>query len=616
MVIIKKTYYQTRVLRLSFLFCLALLYVQAYSQTPDDKVIINHCDETYTFVMKDGKPYVSNTIEREYISLSKLSQTIQPSVFYGNDITVDHASCSGSYKANYKSITPENVFFDDTKICFFHINLDKEGKKVRTTFQRTFKDVKYLARVFFTDDYFIRTKTLTFKIPSSLSDFELVEYNMPTDGSVKVSHIVNDNGRQITYTITNMPAQKQEKMAPSPSKYLPHVIIKGAFKDHHDLYRWAKMMSDVNCDIPGVDSLIASITHGCTSAMDKVCATYRWIQENIHYVAFEAGVSAHQPDRPSEVIRKRYGDCKGMSLLLKTLLCRQGFDARLTDIGTTDIPYRMTELPTLASANHVICTLFANGQSYYLDPTCRFIPASHIPGHIQGCEAMIENGDDCIIQILPHPGHTISKDSLCYHYQLADDHLEGNVVYTCTGDMKDLFMSQLEQIRQGDKQTFLENNLNSDNHTHQVSDVHWEDHHPSSPAAVLKGNVVNRHSIQILDNELYLELNPHNNYFIQKIDTTKRVSDFELPVACTIVRVVEFTLPDDYQVVHIPQGFSLPTRQGLLSCSFIQDGHVIRYEERMQIENPLICLADILSWNEAVSQWTDACNEQVILRKK
>ena len=109
MVIIKNTYYQTRSLRLLFLFCLAWLYVQAYSQTPDDKVIINHCDETYTFVMKDGKPFVSNTIEREYVSLSKLSQTIQPSVFYGNDITVDHASCSGSYKANYKSITPENV---------------------------------------------------------------------------------------------------------------------------------------------------------------------------------------------------------------------------------------------------------------------------------------------------------------------------------------------------------------------------------------------------------------------------------------------------------------------------------------------------------------------------
>ena len=615
MFMIRTTHHQIRTFRLPLLFCLALLSISAFSQTPDDKVVISRCDETYTFVMKDGIPSVSNTIEREYISLSKLNQIIQSSVVYGNDITIDHANCSGMYKANYKSVTPENVFFDGTKVCFFHIALEKEGKKARTTFRRTFKDVKYLARVFLPDDYFTRTKTLTFKIPPSLSNFELVEYNMPSDGSVKVSHTEDANGRQITYTITNMPAHKQEKMAPSTSKRLPHIIIKGAFKDYHDLYRWSKMMSDVDCEIPDVDTLIASITQGCTSAMDKICATYRWVQENIHYVAFEAGVSAHQPDRPAEVLRKRYGDCKGMSLLLKTLLCRQGFDARLTDVGTTDLPYLMTELPTLASADHVICTLFENGQSYYLDPTCSYIPASHIPDHIQGREAMIENGEDCIIQLIPHPGYTISTDSLYYHYHLADDHLDGDAVYSCTGDMKEHFMRGLEQTRQGDKQTLLENNLNSDGHTHQVTDVHWVDKNPSSTAAILKGHVVNRHSIQILDNELYLELNPHNNFFIQKIDTTKRVSDYQLPIACTIARVVEFALPDHYQVVHIPQGISLPTRQGLLSCSFTQEGRSIRYEERMQIEDPLIRLADIPSWNEAVSHWTDACNEQVILKK-
>ena len=71
----------------------------------------------------------------------------------------------------------------------------------------------------------------------------------------------------------------------------------------------------------------------------------------------KAGILGHKPDTPAEVLRKRYGDCKGMAILLRTLLKAQGFDARLTDIGTVDIPYRMSEIATLASVNHMICSL-------------------------------------------------------------------------------------------------------------------------------------------------------------------------------------------------------------------------------------------------------------------
>ena len=62
-----------------------------------------------------------------------------------------------------------------------------------------------------------------------------------------------------------------------------------------------------------------------------------------------------------------------MSLLLRTLLKAQGFDARLTDIGTIDIPYRMSEIATLASANHMICSLIYQGKTYYLDATNEYI---------------------------------------------------------------------------------------------------------------------------------------------------------------------------------------------------------------------------------------------------
>ena len=143
-------------------------------------------------------------------------------------------------------------------------------------------------------------------------------------------------------------------------------------------------MASVDCEIPDLKKLLQEINKDSKTEEDHISNTYRWIQEHIRYVAFEAGLSGHRPDTPKEVLRKRYGDCKGMALLLKTLLKAQGFDARLTDIGTDEIPYKMSDVPTLASANHVICTLFYKGKTHYIDATCNHIPYTYTPQHIQG----------------------------------------------------------------------------------------------------------------------------------------------------------------------------------------------------------------------------------------
>ena len=107
------------------------------------------------------------------------------------------------------------------------------------------------------------------------------------------------------------------------------------------MYRWSNGLAQVDCNIPELDSLLAEIIEGCRTDMEKIRNTYAWVQQNIRYIAFEAGILGHKPDTPAEVLRKRYGDCKGMAILLRTLLKAQGFDARLTDIGTVDIPYRI-----------------------------------------------------------------------------------------------------------------------------------------------------------------------------------------------------------------------------------------------------------------------------------
>ena len=95
----------------SFLTC-SSLFLNA--QEWDDKVIISQCKDNYQVIENKGNPIVKN--EKDITFLSNTVSTVEPETgaLYGEFITLDNVSCKG--EKIYKNITPENVFYDDTKV--------------------------------------------------------------------------------------------------------------------------------------------------------------------------------------------------------------------------------------------------------------------------------------------------------------------------------------------------------------------------------------------------------------------------------------------------------------------------------------------------------------------
>lgn len=453
-----------------------------------------------------------------------------------------------------------------------------------------------------------------------------IAFPLPPDGknfspAIHCERSINSAGDSVfTYIVTNMSAMKDEKQMPATGKVYPHILITGSFKDYHDMYCWSNKLAQVDCNVPEINILLAKITAGCHTDMGKIRNTYAWVQQNIRYIAFEAGILGHRPDTPAEVLRKRYGDCKGMSLLLRTLLKAQGFDARLTDIGTIDIPYRMSEIATLASANHMICSLIYQGKTYYLDATNEYIPLEFIPESIQGREAMIENGEECIVQTVPILDSSASTDSLYYTCTLSGEQtdrvLQGKATRSWSGDMKEFFLTAYHKNDKSDREEHLLRTLAGNNHNYQVGSVKWIQQEPQQQWAILAGTVINNSAVQVADSEFYIELDLHNDLFDQPIDTLKRIHDYELPLRCRIVRHTELEIPAGYTLVHCPKGISIHAPQGTLHCSYNKQGEKIIFRKVMEIKEKLIHRNDIVAWNENLRKWADACNEQIILKKQ
>ncbi|MBR5170335.1 MAG: transglutaminase domain-containing protein [Muribaculaceae bacterium] len=597
----------------SLVCAMVLPSIPVAGQSRDDEVMVSKCSEVYEFKMKGGQPIVKNKTVIEYESLRQYDVKIQPAAFYGDNIKLDEARCDG-FSANYRSATPENVFFDDSRVCYFDVTLGKWGRKRRMTYERTFTDLHYFTRIVLGEQYFVKQKTVTFILPKGFEHYRLVDKNMSP--AVTIEHKDKGGSRVVTYTINDMAPIKQEEAMPTVASVYPTVFVVGSFKDAADMFAWGRQLSDVDTTIPSLNEILTDINRECHSDLDKIKNTYAWVQNNIRYVAFEEGISGHQPDKPAEVVRKRYGDCKGMALLLKTLLVAQGFDARLTDVGTREASCLMSEIPTLAAINHAICTLEWQGKTYYLDATCNHIPLGHIPSNVQGMEVMVEvPGGAPSLRTVPVLPASTNCDSVHIDLTLSKaGELTGTITRCVKGDMKEMLLSAYDSRESQQRLMFERNALNDDDHANKVSDATWVDRDCRSECAVLTGKMTDNHSVQQIEGEVYVELDPDNMLFTNPIDTNKRENDYTLPMPCRQVREVILQLPEGVGCDELPEDYNESNQYADMSCTWQRQGSLIIYRKVMNLRQTRIKREDITTWNANLKRWQSSSHEAVVLK--
>jgi len=80
----------------------------------------------------------------------------------------------------------------------------------------------------------------------------------------------------------------------------------------------------------------------------------------------------HQPEDPSTVFSRRYGDCKDKTFLALTILRSLGIKAYPALVHTSDGENLNKRLPSASIFNHVIIVAFIGSKKYWIDPTQSF----------------------------------------------------------------------------------------------------------------------------------------------------------------------------------------------------------------------------------------------------
>ncbi|MDE7397226.1 MAG: hypothetical protein K2M98_05835 [Muribaculum sp.] len=612
-----------RLLSASLIIISAVINAVAHT---DDNVFIVDGSETWQLVAPSGNKgaYVKNIIDHTY-EATRYREQIKPMVIYNDRMTLGSVWGKGNKK--YDSATSDNIFHDDNRVCYLEMNLDGPGKKAKAHFERTLIDPAFFTRIYLADNFPIRHKEVKIIIPAEYPGISVEELNFTSDDGADITRreeTAANGTRTYIYTLNNLDGtEKPEKEAhsPYPLLYQPVLLIKGWFNSVDDLSRWHADMSQTETEIPDIDKFLTEEVYRQSgqslSPRERLNKIYSWVQSNIRYLAYEEGERGHRPDQPAEVIRKRNGDCKGMSLLLATLLNHEGIDASTAIIGTDNIPYSIGENCTLGATNHCICIAVESGDTLYLDATNEYIPATHIPDAIQGKDAIVMSGSDNKWHLITVPrlsAAATALDSICYEYSLSAENkaLSGTVTRSLSGDLKESYLTRYSQ--KGDK--YAAEHMAIDLVPGRRSVISEEElainRNLPDGTTVIEAPIINSEAVTDAYPMVYLDLNSKNGVDFDRIDNHDRRSPYRLPSRGRIVRMSRVKLPDGAKVTYIPDNFTVSTPQASFQGIFsTPEPDTVELIKVIEINNLMLAPDDIDLWNKTISAWNNACKNQI-----
>jgi tetratricopeptide (TPR) repeat protein len=114
---------------------------------------------------------------------------------------------------------------------------------------------------------------------------------------------------------------------------------------------------------------VAKIAASTSDPRRRTDAALRMVQDQVRYLYLGMDLGGYTPTSADTTWSRRFGDCKGKSVLLAALLRELGIDAEVVFVSTVIGDGMNQQLPLVEAFNHAIVRVRIDGKIYWLDGT-------------------------------------------------------------------------------------------------------------------------------------------------------------------------------------------------------------------------------------------------------
>ncbi|WP_245583708.1 DUF3857 domain-containing protein [Salinimicrobium xinjiangense] len=522
----------------------------------------------------------------------------------------------------------DNSFHDDTKSVNFIFPGLQKGAKSKLEYSETIKNPRFLMPFYFGDFFPVENNTFTVTVDKNVS-LRFMQFNTQ---ALKLEFSEEEKrGKKIyTWKATNVEEYENEAGSPTYKRVIPHVVpvissythngnTINVLNDVNDLYSWYNsLVKDLNKqeDDRELVNLVAEITAGKETELEKVRAIYYWTQKNIKYIAFEYALGGFIPREANEVFQKKYGDCKDNSSILHKMLSLAGIEGKLTWIGTREIPYTYSELPTPLVDNHMILAYRNAGKTYYLDATGRYIPLEYPTSFIQGKEALISNGDAGfeveIVPVMPAENSAVIENT---RLKIEGSDIKGSSKAQVTGYNKIRLFNELEGISNPAKvEEYYNAVFEKGSNRFLISSLEEQNKYEYDLDFILNYDFEVKGYAKEIGDEIYLNLNLNRD--LSHYRTLKdRVNEIEYDYKNSFSYTTELEIPEGYEVAYLPANEEFDNDLIKAAISYSRKENKVIYSHDIQFDFLILDLEQQRLVNDLISKAEKAYKEVIILKK-
>ncbi len=569
------------------------------------------------------------TVKQQFKSNSSVPVACRQVVSFDDNTRVQKFRFKRNNKKNWKYLLPilkdyeaDGIFHNDIRLAIIEKDILRKGETMELEYEKIFTDTRFLTSLYFQQTHFIQNSIIKIVVPDWLR-LRIEELNF--DKNYITLKKEEENKLTIyEYTQKKVSQPTEDKNAPSKAAIAPHLIlVVNAFQNHireiiytesiKDLYAWyASLVHQVDNQTAAFKDLVEDLTRDETSDLDKIASIYFWVQDNIRYIAFEDGINGFKPESCQSVYTNRYGDCKGMANLVKEMLLLAGYDARLTWLGTRDIPYTY-DIPSLVVDNHMICTVFLNGKKIFLDPTQKFTGLTEYSYQIQEQEVLIEDGGKFILDKIPlsTAGHYFRKSK--EFLEIEGTQLVGHGTATLEGSARIELANALSRIEKKKQVDIVTDFISSNSEEVDLTLLPVHDWGKRDVPLELSYQIKLNNQITDIGEEIYLNIEKDKNFLQSTIPSSRKVA-FVFPDIMSIQSTVEISIPRNSQVVYLPKKITIHHEKYDFELSYQQKDGKIHYQKYLALKDPIIEEVDFKNWNKDIASLKKFYEDQIILQ--
>ena len=640
---------------ISVAFCAAVLLAaqvvagQEFSQTytdlkqkyPQDQAVYLKYYEDIDISVQADSLLVQSKNYKEMVHLGDMSSIYAKEAVYNSyfhKVSNIQAATLLPHKKKFKKIKVTDfketfdrnsqVFYDDTRLITFMYPAIEPGAHTVLEYDEKIRDARFLGSFFFVNNAPMVHARYTLTLDQGIEvDLKLLHDHQ---NLVKVKKEKTGTRTRYLYEVFDSEKFKYESSTPSIKYYTPHLNVvvrsftssKGAavkvLSSTDDLYTWYKTFIkglELHQD-EQVKSVVAAITKGALTEEEKVKKIFYWVQENIKYIAFEDGMRGLIPHNGAYVCEKRFGDCKDMASILVNMMHHAGIKGHFTWIGTRDIPYDYTDLPSPLVDNHMIATYISNGIPYFLDATAQYSPFDMPSSMIQGKQALIAlNEQEYRIERVQEVPKEKSMELDSSSFSLESGLIKGKGNLSMSGYAKVFNAYRLNRTSEKEIKEYLTKLLE------RGSNKFYLDKYSLEHLQDLDKPVRIGYEFSVADyyrevgNEIYLNMHLDKSFHKSFIDRDRKLAlENEYKFTKKSISVLE--IPHNYLPEHLPAddsfsndffGYSIKYRSG--------KGKVV-LEKEVYINYLLLHPENFSQWNEGIKKLSEAYSETIILKRK